>query len=84
MAHMLGQKYESNLASQKPFEEALDTLKRALDFPPLDNGLRLSLDGIAMQTGDKALARRSEVECLLTLAPKFSFLDKVMKIAKSL
>lgn len=71
------------LAADKQFDKALATQKRAVELSPDDNGLRLNLAKIALQAGDKALAR-TEVDRLQALGPGFAFRDEVAKIAKSL
>ena len=71
------------LAADKQFDKALTTQKRAVELSPDDNGLRLNLAKIALQAGDKALAR-TEVDRLQALGPGFALRDEVMKITKSL
>jgi putative PEP-CTERM system TPR-repeat lipoprotein len=71
------------LAAEKQFDKALSTQKRAVELSPDDNGLRLNLARIALQAGDKALAR-TELDRLQALGPGFAFRDEVVKLAKSL
>jgi Flp pilus assembly protein TadD len=71
------------LAAEKQFDKALTTQKRAVELSPDDNGLHLNLARIAIQAGDKVLAR-TEVDRLLALGPGFAFRDEVLKLAKSL
>jgi putative PEP-CTERM system TPR-repeat lipoprotein len=71
------------LASEKQFDKALAAQKRAVELSPDDNGLHLNLARIALQAGDKALAR-SELDRLQALGPDFAFRDDVAKLAKSL
>lgn len=71
------------LAAEGQLPKALSTQKRAVELSPDDNGLRLNLAKIALQAGDKALAR-TELDRLQALGPNFAFRDEVLKLAKSL
>jgi putative PEP-CTERM system TPR-repeat lipoprotein len=71
------------LAAQKQFDKALMEQKRAVELDPKDNGLRLGLARIALQAGDKELARK-EIERLQALGPAFARQGEVAKLKSSL
>jgi len=71
------------LAAENRTKEALETQKRAVELAPKDNNLRLNLAKIAVQAGDKALAR-SELDKLQSLGARFDFQDEVSKLLKAL
>lgn len=71
------------LAADKQLDKALAQEKRAVQLAPNDNALRFNLARIALDAGDKALARQ-ELERLQALGPSFAFRDGVMKLMKAL
>lgn len=71
------------LAADKQVAKALTTQKRAVELSPEDNGLHLNLAKIALQAGDKALARK-ELDRLNALGPDFAFRKEVVSLMKSL
>jgi putative PEP-CTERM system TPR-repeat lipoprotein len=71
------------LAAEKQVPKALETQKRASELAPEDHGIRLNLAKIALQAGDKALARK-ELERLDALGNDFAHRDEVTKLMKSL
>lgn len=71
------------LAAENRVKEALDTQKRAVELAPKDNNLRLNLAKIALQAGDKALAR-TELEKLQLLGARYDLQSEVSKLLKAL
>ena len=71
------------LAAEKQFDKALATQKQAVELSPEDNGLHLNLAKIALQAGDKALARK-ELERLNALGPDFAYRKEVVSLMKTL
>ena len=63
--------------------KALAAQKRAVEQAPEAYGMRMRLASLALQTGDKALAK-SELMRLQALGPKFKAQDEVARMAKSL
>lgn len=73
----------SALAADNQAAQALDVQKRAVDMSPEDNQLRLGLGRIALQAGDKALAR-TELQRLQGLGAKFPAQAEVSKLLQGL
>lgn len=73
----------SALAAEKQYPKALEVQRQAVAHAPSDNSMRLSLARIALQAGDKALARK-ELEALQALGAKFSAQTQVTELMKSL
>lgn len=71
------------LAADKQWPKALELQKKAVEIAPGDMGLRLSLAKIALQAGDKTLAR-SELDRLAALGPKLQYHDEVTRMLKLL
>jgi putative PEP-CTERM system TPR-repeat lipoprotein len=71
------------LASENRADKALVIQQRAVELAPEDNGLRLNLAKIAIQAGDKALARK-ELERLNALGPDFAYRKEVVSLMKTL
>ncbi len=71
------------LAADKQFAQALEAQKRAVEMVPGDNQLRLGLGRIAVQAGDKALAR-TELLRLQALGPSFAGQAEVGKLLQGL
>jgi Flp pilus assembly protein TadD len=71
------------LASQKQYDKAMTEQKRALQIDPENNGLRLNLARIALQSGDKELARK-EIDRLQALGTAFPRQGEVTKLKSSL
>lgn len=71
------------LAVEKRVPEALATERKAVALDPKNNGLRLNLARIALQAGDKTLAR-TELERLQALGASFAMQSEVSKLAKDL
>jgi cellulose synthase operon protein C len=71
------------LVADKRPAEALVQQKKAVELAPADNHLHLSLAQIALQAGDKTLAR-TELERLRGLGAAFAKQDKVTALMKSL
>lgn len=63
--------------------EALATQKRAVEMAPMNNTLRLNLAKIALQAGDRPLAR-TELDRLQALGARFEPQDQVAKLIKAL
>ena len=71
------------LAADKQTAAALDVQKRAVEISPEDNRLRLGLARIALQAGDKDLARK-ELKRLDELGPTYSEQAEVKKLLQML
>lgn len=71
------------LAADKQYPLALQTQQRAIELAPSNNELRLNLARIALQAGDKSLAKR-ELEALKAMGATFALQDEVAKLMKSL
>lgn len=71
------------LASEKKFTEALEVQKRAVELSPGEGRLRLGLAKIALQAGDKGLAK-SELTRLADLGASFPDQAEVKKLLSSL
>ena len=67
------------LAAEKRAKEALETQKQAVAMAPKDNNLRLNLAKIALQAGDKELAR-NELNMLRHLGGRFELQGEVSKL----
>lgn len=71
------------LANEKQYPRALATQRKAIEVSPTDMGLRLNLARIAIQAGDKPLAK-TELERLGTLGPKSPLAAEVSRLQKLL
>lgn len=71
------------LAAENQVARALETQKRAVSLAPNDAALRLNLARIAIQGGDKALAK-TELEQLAARGSRISFQPEVTRLLKSL
>lgn len=71
------------LAADKQLPKALETQRKAIEIAPGDMGLRLSLAKIAIQAGDKTLAR-NELERLAALGTKLHYHADVTRLLKTL
>ena len=71
------------LVADKRPGEALPLQKRAVALSPGDNAMHLNLAKIALQAGDKALAR-TELERLRALGDAFKEQDKVSELMKAI
>uniref|UniRef100_UPI0037CB0BF8 tetratricopeptide repeat protein n=1 Tax=Roseateles sp. TaxID=1971397 RepID=UPI0037CB0BF8 len=71
------------LAADKQFEAALATQKKAIELAPNSRGLKLNLARIAMQSGDKALAK-SELQALEKLGTTFPQHAEVKRLLSTL
>jgi cellulose synthase operon protein C len=71
------------LAADKDIPKALETSKKAVDIAPGDMGLRLNLARIALQAGEKKIAR-AELDRLATLGARFPFQAEVQKLQAQL
>jgi cellulose synthase operon protein C len=71
------------LAADKQFDKALVQQKRAVELEPNQPKLKLQLARIAMQAGDKALARK-ELEQLKALGSTFAEQGQVEQLMKAL
>ena len=71
------------LAADKQIAQALDVQKRAVEMVPGDNVLRLGLGRLAVQAGDKTLAR-TELQRLQALGPSFGGQAEVTKLLQGL
>lgn len=71
------------LAADKQIAQALEVQKRAVDMVPEDPMLRLGLGRLALQAGDKTLAR-AELDRLKALGPKFAGQAEVAKLLQGL
>lgn len=71
------------LAADKKFDQALTTQRRAIELAPEDNALHFNLAKIALDAGDKALAKQ-ELTRLRELGAKFSLQAEVDKLMKTL
>ena len=70
-------------ASEKQFAQALETQKKAVDLAPAELSLRFNLAKIALQAGNKALAR-TELDKLSAMGAKLPFQSEVQQLMKSL
>ncbi len=71
------------LAADKQVDKALELQKKAVDMAPADPALRLTLAKIAIQAGDKLLAR-SELERLSSLGTRVPYHAEVQSLLKTL
>lgn len=71
------------LASEKQYEQALAHQKKAVELAPRTPDLRLNLARIAIQAGDKTLAR-TELDALAKLGAAYRQQPEVGKLIKSL
>jgi putative PEP-CTERM system TPR-repeat lipoprotein len=71
------------LASDKQYAKSLELQKKVVEIAPGDMGMHLNLAKIAIEAGDKALAR-SELERLAALGSKLPFQAEVARLQKSL
>jgi len=71
------------LAVDKQFDKALSLQKRAVELLPLDKGMRLNLARIALQAGDKTLAR-TELEALRAAGPTQPYYKEVTTLMTKL
>ena len=71
------------LAAEKQVVEALALQKRAVALAPNEKNLRLNLARIALQAGDKALAR-SELDLLAAEGTKLPFHAEVVRLRQSI
>ena len=71
------------LSAEKQLPEALQVQKQAVSLAPGDLGLRLNLAKIAIQAGDKAVAK-AELDRLAAMGAKFPAQDQVVKLQKQL
>ena len=70
------------LAAEGQFAKALEVQKSAIALDPQSNVLKLTLARVAIQAGDKALAKR-ELEKLAWLGEKFPAQSEVAELLKS-
>ena len=71
------------LAAERQFGPALEVQKRAIELAPNDNQLRLNLAKLAVQAGDKLLAR-AELQRLQSLGSAFQGQAEVTKLMQGL
>jgi len=71
------------LAAEKQWPRALEMQRKAIDIAPGEMGLRLNLAKIAIQAGDKTLAR-TELERLATQGSKLPYHAEVSRLLKTL
>lgn len=71
------------LAADKQVGAALDMQKRAIDLAPENHGLRLGLARLALQSGDKRLARE-ELQKLSQLGTAFAGQEEVKRLTQGL
>ncbi len=71
------------LAGEKQYAEALALQKRAVALAPAEKNLRMNLARIALQAGDKALAR-SELDLLAAEGTKLPFHAEVTRLRQSI
>ncbi|KPF44278.1 hypothetical protein IP87_08260 [beta proteobacterium AAP121] len=71
------------LAADKQYDAALATQKKAIELAPNSRGLKLNLARIALQAGDKALAK-SELQALDKLGTTFPQHAEVKRLLSSL
>ena len=71
------------LAADKQLPKALEAQRKAIEIAPGDMGLRLNLAKLAIQAGDKALAR-SELERLSAQGTKLAYHAEVSRLLKTL
>lgn len=71
------------LAADKQLPEALKTQRRAVELSPGDGELRLNLARIAVQSGDKALAR-AELERVIAMGDRSPFKAQAAQMLKTL
>ena len=73
----------SALAAEKQYDKALAAQKKAVALKPDADELRLHLADVALQSGDKALAR-TELTRLQSLGAKFKQQGEVTRLLKTL
>jgi putative PEP-CTERM system TPR-repeat lipoprotein len=71
------------LAAEKRYPAALEMQKRAIEAAPKDNGLHLNLAKLALQSGDKALAKQ-ELQRLQALGAGFPEQAEVTQLLQKL
>ncbi len=71
------------LAAEKDIPKALEVSRQAVDMAPGDMALRLNLARIALQAGEKKIAR-AELDRLATLGARFPFQAEVQKLQAQL
>lgn len=71
------------LAQDKQYAKALDWQQRAVALATEDKGLRLNLAKIALQAGEKTLAK-AELEALKTVGPSLPYYEEVNRLLKSI
>ncbi len=71
------------LAADKQLPKALEMQMKAIDIAPGDMGLRLNLAKIAIQAGDKALAR-TELQRLAAQGTQLAYHSEVSRLLKTL
>ena len=71
------------LALDKQYAKALDLQKSAVALATEDKGLRLNLAKIALQAGDKTLAK-AELEALKSVGPTLPYYEEVNRLLKSI
>lgn len=71
------------LAADNKLPEALELQKRAVTLAPADSGLRFNLAKIAVQAGDKELARK-ELKALEAVGSALPLRDEVLKLLAGL
>jgi len=71
------------LAAEKQVAEALSLQKRAVALMPAEKNLRMNLARIALQAGDKALAR-NELDLLSAEGTKLPFHAEVTRLRQSI
>ncbi len=73
----------SALAAEQQPARALELQRKVVDLAPGEMGLRLNLAKIALQAGDRGLAR-SELDRLAALGPKLPYQPEVQRLLKTL
>lgn len=71
------------LAADKQFPKALETQRKAIEIAPSDLGLRFNLARIAIDAGDKSLAR-TELERLAAQSDKLPYQREAARLLKTL
>ena len=71
------------LASEKQFDKAIETEKRALALAPDAHDIRLALAKLYIRSGDKAAAR-AELDRLAKLEDKFAAQPEVGRLLQTL
>ncbi len=71
------------LSVEKQYAKAVQTQQRAIELEPSNNRFKLNLARIAVQSGDKPLARR-ELEALKAMGTGFAGQDEVTKLLNTL